>query len=146
MFKAIQNLVILIIIYYICLKMNNTVYKIRRKRNEMQYSQEYMATKLGISQPAYANLENGETKINIKRLEKIAEILETEIADLLDGNTTINNFNNNAENMKGIGIVENLYQDNKDYTDKIIKQLEADKEYLMAENKRLLSILEKINK
>ncbi len=126
--------------------MNNTVFRIRKRRNEMQYSQEYMASKLGISQPAYANLENEETKINIKRLEKIAEILEIEIADLIDGNTTVNNFNNNAENMNGIGIVENLYQDNKDYTDKIIKQLEKDKEYLISENKRLLDIIEKMYK
>jgi len=39
----------------------------------MQYSQEYMANQLGISQPAYANLENGETKLNTKRLEKNSE-------------------------------------------------------------------------
>jgi len=108
----------------------------------MQYSQEYMANKLGISQPAYANLENGETKINIKRLEKIATILETEIADLLDGNTTVNNFNNNAENIGVVGIVENLYQDNKDYADKIIQQLEKDKEHLLNENRRLLDLIE----
>ena len=122
--------------------MNNSILKIKKRRNELQYSQEYMASKLGISQPAYANLENGETKLNTKRLEKIATILEVDMIDLLDNNTTINTFNNNAENT--YGIVENLYQDNKDYTDKIIKQLETDKEQLQKENNRLLSIIERI--
>ncbi len=124
--------------------MNNTAFRIKKRRNEMQYSQEYMANQLGISQPAYANLENGETKLNTKRLEKIAEILEIDMIDLLDGNTTVNNFNNNADNTYSVGIVENLYQDNKEYAEKIIKQLEKDKERLQKENNRLLSLIEKI--
>ncbi len=124
--------------------MNNTAFRIRKKRNELQYSQEYMANQLGISQPAYANLENGETKLNTKRLEKIAKILEVDLIDLLEGNTTVNNFNNNADNSYSVGIVENLYQDNKDYVDKIIKQLENDKKQLQKDNERLLIIVEKM--
>ncbi len=123
--------------------MNTTGIKIRKRRNEMQYSQEYMASQLGISQPAYANLENGETKLSTKRLEKIAKILEVDLIDLLDGNTTVNNINNNAENT--YGIVENLYQDNKDYAEKIIKHLEKDKELLILEKKRLLKIIENLS-
>lgn len=124
--------------------MNNTAFRIRKKRNELQYSQEYMASQLGISQPAYANLENGETKLNTKRLEKIAKILEVDMIDLLEGNTTVNNFNNNADNSYSVGIVENLYQDNKDYAEKIIKQLESDKKQLQKDNERLLAIIEKM--
>lgn len=40
-----------------------------------------MANQLGISQPSYTNLENGETKLNTKRLEKIANILGVNIID-----------------------------------------------------------------
>ncbi len=124
--------------------MNKTAFKIRKRRNELQYSQEYMANQLGISQPAYANLENGETKLNTNRLEKIAKILAVDLIDLLDNNTTVNNFNNNADNTYSVGIVENLYQDNKDYAEKIIKQLEKDKEELQNENNRLLCVIEKL--
>lgn len=124
--------------------MNKTAFKIKKRRNELQYSQEYMASKLGISQPAYANLENGETKITTKRLEKIAKVLEIDLIDLLDGNTTVNNINNNAENT--YGIVENLYQDNKEFVNIIIKQYEKDKEFLVSENKRLLKIIENLSR
>ncbi len=125
--------------------MNDLGFKIKRRRNEMQYSQEYMASQLEISQPAYANLENGETKLNTDRLAKIADILKIDMIDLLEGNTTINNFNNNADHTYSVGIVENLYQDNKEYIEKIIKQLEIDKERLLKENNRLLTIIEIIN-
>ena len=126
--------------------MHTTALKIRKRRNELDYSQEYMAQQLEISQPAYAKLESGDTKINIKRLERIAEILTVDITDLLDGNTVVNNFHNNGEGSKGFGFVENLYQDNKEYTDRIIAQLEADKSRLLAENERLLNLLEEQNK
>ncbi len=129
--------------YKIIIIMNKTAFKIKKRRNELQYSQEYMASKLGISQPAYANLENGETKITTKRLEKIAKILEIELIDLLDSNTTVNNINNNAKNT--YGIVENLYQANKEFVDIIIKQYEKDKEFLISENKKLLKIIENLS-
>jgi len=122
--------------YKIIRNMNNTAIKIKKRRNELQYSQDYMASQLGISQPAYANLEN---ELNTNRLEKNAKILAVNLIDLLDA-TTVNNFHNNAENT--YGIVENLCQDNKDYAEKIIKQLESDKSQLQNENNRLLGVIE----
>jgi len=62
---------------------------------------------------------------------------------VLDSNTTVNNIHNNAENT--YGIVEYLYQDNKEYAEKIINQLEKDKEVLQKENAKLLGIIEKNN-
>jgi transcriptional regulator with XRE-family HTH domain len=50
--------------------------KIRRLRELRNYRQEYMAEQLGISQNAYSRLENGETKLDVERLRKIAEVLE----------------------------------------------------------------------
>ena len=50
--------------------------KIRKTREIKDYSQEYVAEKLGISQTAYSKLENGQTNISVKRLIKLAEILE----------------------------------------------------------------------
>jgi transcriptional regulator with XRE-family HTH domain len=94
-----------------------------------------MASKLEISQPAYAKLENGDTRINIKRLDKISDILNIDIIDLLDANTTINHINNNAEHT--YGIVETLYTDNKVYVDKIIAQLEKENKRLIEENQYL---------
>jgi transcriptional regulator with XRE-family HTH domain len=54
--------------------------KIRIARLEKEYSQENMAELLGISQCAYSNLENGKTKLGLKCLLNIAEILGLQLS------------------------------------------------------------------
>ncbi|MEN8125714.1 MAG: helix-turn-helix transcriptional regulator, partial [Bacteroidota bacterium] len=53
--------------------------KIRIARLEKDYSQEYMADYLGVSQSAYSNLEKGKTKMNLKCLKKISKILDIDL-------------------------------------------------------------------
>ncbi|MGP2550132.1 helix-turn-helix domain-containing protein [Mucilaginibacter rubeus] len=50
--------------------------KIRLERLAKQYSQEYMAWSLDISQAAYSKVERDETELTIRRIYQIAEILE----------------------------------------------------------------------
>jgi transcriptional regulator with XRE-family HTH domain len=50
--------------------------KIRMQRLLKQYSQEYMAFMLEISQAAYSNIERDATEPGLRRLYEIAEILE----------------------------------------------------------------------
>jgi transcriptional regulator with XRE-family HTH domain len=57
---------------------------IRKKRECRNYTQEYLAAKLSISQNAYSKIELGYTKITVERLFQIAEILNIDIADLID--------------------------------------------------------------
>jgi transcriptional regulator with XRE-family HTH domain len=57
---------------------------IRSKRIELNYTQEYLAAKLNISQNAYSKIELGYTKITVERLFQIADILETNITELLN--------------------------------------------------------------
>ena len=49
--------------------------KIRMQRLIKNYSQEYMAFMLGISQPAYSKIERNETEIRLKRVYEIADVL-----------------------------------------------------------------------
>jgi len=46
-------------------------------------TQEEMAAKLDMSPTGYAKIERGETKLQIHRLEKIAEVLGMELKDLV---------------------------------------------------------------
>lgn len=62
----------------------NVIAKIRHLRRNREYSQEYMALLLNISQNAYSRLENGKTPITIDRLYHICIILQTNPAILLD--------------------------------------------------------------
>jgi len=57
---------------------------IRNKREYRNYTQEYLAAKLDISQNAYSKIELGYTKITVERLFQIAEVLGFEVAELID--------------------------------------------------------------
>lgn len=48
---------------------------IRKKRRELDLSQENIALELGVSQKSYSDIENGKTKLKSETLCKISEIL-----------------------------------------------------------------------
>lgn len=56
--------------------MDNIGEKIRIQRQIKNYSQQYMAFMLDISQAAYSNIERGSTVLTLQRVFEIAEILE----------------------------------------------------------------------
>ena len=58
--------------------------QIRSLREAKGYSQEYMADMLEISQSTYACLESGKTALRVDRLFQILELLDTDIATLLN--------------------------------------------------------------
>ena len=58
--------------------------RIKRLREERNYSQQYLAGKLGISQKAYSKIETNQTRLSVDSLLKIAEILETSINKILE--------------------------------------------------------------
>ena len=57
---------------------------IRSVRIEKQFSQDYVAAKLRISQNAYSKMELGRTEIPVERLLNLVTILEVELAELLN--------------------------------------------------------------
>jgi transcriptional regulator with XRE-family HTH domain len=57
---------------------------IRHTREQLNYTQEYLAAKLNISQNAYSKIELGYTKITVERLFQVAAILDVDIYSLID--------------------------------------------------------------
>ena len=57
--------------------------KLRLFREFRNYSQEYVAEKLGITQTAYSRIENNQTKVTADRLSQLADILNVPISELL---------------------------------------------------------------
>ncbi len=57
--------------------------KIKRLRELRNNSQDYLALCLNISQQTYSRLERGSGKLTIERLQKIAEVLEFDLAQLI---------------------------------------------------------------
>ena len=56
---------------------------IRDIREDKNLTQAMMAEKLGLSETGYAKVERGESRLDIDRIQKIANILEISIADLI---------------------------------------------------------------
>lgn len=110
---------------------------IRIFRDIKYSSQEYMAMKLNISQPAYANIESGKSSLTIKKLQDISAILDIELKDIV--NTDSKNFytfnNNQVANVSHF--IENFYTDTKDVYEKLIKKQEEEIAFLrsMVNNK-----------
>jgi transcriptional regulator with XRE-family HTH domain len=55
---------------------------IRKIRRDKDYTQEYMAFEMGISQKAYSDIENSKVKMNLEILTKISEILDIKPSDI----------------------------------------------------------------
>lgn len=89
-----------------------TIEKIRFFREKQNLTQEQMANELGLSTNGYANLERGETRLSVDRLEEIAHIFGVDVTELMtsdESNTimvyhststsNLNIFSNASESM-----------------------------------------------
>lgn len=56
---------------------------IKKYREMRNYSQKYVATKLGMSQNAYSKIENNLTQLTVHHVKELSKILEIPITDLL---------------------------------------------------------------
>ena len=95
-------------------------------RKNRGISHEAMATNLDLSQAAYSKIEKGETKLSIERLYKIAEILDSSVEELMGFQSKYSQEIKDNEHFTVIAHqeVENLFQENKEISDKLIRHLE----------------------
>jgi len=66
------------------LKAKAIVANIRKIRAEKNYTQDYLAAKLGISQNAYSKIELGYSSITLNRVIEIADILEIDFSEFFE--------------------------------------------------------------
>ena len=103
------------------------VANIRKARKARQFSQEYMALKLGMSQPAYSDLENENVRFPIERMEKFAEILECPIEELLEGIVSNRKQEHSSKEdyvwLEEINLIKQLHDEIIRSKDELIQQL-----------------------
>lgn len=103
--------------------------RIKRIRLTRNLSQEALADVLKISQSAYAKMENGQSKIEVERLLKIAEYLEVEPYELMLPSDKVVHFTNNtiqnayAHIDNYVQAKDELYQDRISHLEEEIKFL-----------------------
>ncbi len=98
---------------------------IRRIRREKNFSQEYLAEKLGYKQTVWSKIENGQSPFPTNRIIDVAKNLEVEIIDVVmpssgchqnnyeqkGGNAEVILIVNNFD--KGFELIEKLIEENK---------------------------------
>jgi len=78
--------------------MSNIAQNIKKIRELKNLKQKYVAEKLNTTQQTYSRYETGEISLNVNTLEKIAQILEVSIQDILsfDDKAIFNTHNHNT--------------------------------------------------
>jgi len=64
--------------------MNTIAPAIKRRRIQLGLTQKEVSEKIHLSEKAWQNIENGITKIDLERLQQIADILEIPLTDLIN--------------------------------------------------------------
>ena len=73
--------------------------RIKEMRLKKNYSQDYIAKRLGISQKAYSKIENNETRLNVDALLSIADVLEIPVNHFFNDSKApmLNDFSSGRE-------------------------------------------------
>lgn len=109
--------------------------KVRQIRELKGYSQEYIASKMSVSQRAYSKMENNETRLDWNKISRIAEIFGIEPHEL-------SSFDDNLifKNCIQSGKIEQI---NNNMPEKLIEQYEIRIKHLEGEIGFLRDMLKK---
>lgn len=107
----------------------NNIKKLRELRN---FTQSHISERLNMSLSGYSKIERDETDISLKRLEQIAEILETDVRTILELDTekvfNIQQYHADNGNQSGyVGVQKNF--DMKIFNT-LIEQLKSENQFL----------------
>lgn len=102
-------------------------YRIRKLREQKDYTQDNMGAELGITAGAYAKIERGETDPSATRLKQIAEILGVEVSYFFQKTATSQHLLDKTSNY-GVASQQDLEQ-----LGTLIESLRRDIEKIRAE-------------
>jgi transcriptional regulator with XRE-family HTH domain len=119
-------------------------------RDAKNFTQEYVAGVLGISQPAYSKIESGLTNINDETAGKLAELYEVDKEVFMLGQNAVINYNVGTQD-KVVVKTENYYESGKeilqvviDKADFLMAQLQEQQKQLQQERSQLYELLSKL--
>ena len=115
--------------------------KIKKIRELRNYSQEYLATQIGISQESYSKIEAGKTNLSVQKLEHIAHILNVSVRKLLEFDEKFvftDSFQNQQHSKNIFG---NYHGFEKEHFELLISQLKSEIETLKSEVSFLRELL-----
>ncbi|UCA58103.1 helix-turn-helix domain-containing protein [Chryseobacterium rhizoplanae] len=118
--------------------------KLKQLRQNKNWSQADAAYRLDISQPAYNKWETDQTKPNIDKLGKIAEVFEVEIQDLFNNDLTVIISNNTFETSNIVYPKDStINMQSPELIESILKNQEQISKLIESQNKLIESLLRK---
>ena len=115
---------------------HNIACKIKKHRELKNYTQEYLAQRLNISQNAYSKIETGSVKLTIDRLISICSVLELPVIEMFTCDENL--FPSNDSKFEKLNKhIENVNYCNIKLLNKTIQMLAEQIDYLKSENKRI---------
>lgn len=112
--------------------------KLRLLREFRNYSQKYVAKKLGITQNTYSRVENNQTKITTERLQQIAEILNMPVSELVSSDDFVIHCGHSPSHHHHLS-------PGQEQLEHKIASLEHEIKGLHNEKNRILDLLEKLS-
>lgn len=126
--------------------MNAVALRIKKIRSNMGLTQEQMAEKINLSVKAWQKIENGITRLDLDRLNQIAEILDTSLVDLINADDSVYvhkiKHNEGGINSGEVNIHNRISDEERDLYKKIIE----DKEKIIADKDREIEFLKSLLK
>jgi transcriptional regulator with XRE-family HTH domain len=106
--------------------------RIKLFRESKNYSQEYVALKLGITQQAYSKLEKNPLNFTLERLQKLSKILDITILSILgqDGNYLQHNFHQTGGNAATQMTVNQMNNETIQLYERYVSQLKTEIQFL----------------
>lgn len=125
--------------------------KLRKLRELRNFTQEYMAKSLGMTQQNYSKMEKSEIKFSEDRVEKLAKILDIDVNKLnnfdekfiFTQNNEERSFDNGYSNGLSFNFNVVVGSEELQLSKQKVQLLEKKVQDLQAENKRLHILLEK---
>lgn len=104
-------------------------HKVKKVRELRNFTQEFMADKLGIAPASYSRIENGQTKMDFSRLQEIALILDVDPFTLMSFDESFV-FNSCQQSGKIINQYIGLAETERNTLIKRIQELEKENQEL----------------
>lgn len=129
----------------------NKIMRILREVNG--YTQEYIASELGINQNTYSKLESGQTRLTVDRVKKLAELYKVDSEYFLADETPVINYNTGVNshggpihtyNSNDSELIKNLYDQLLEEKNEKIKILQTELANMQVEVERLSRLIEKL--
>jgi transcriptional regulator with XRE-family HTH domain len=112
--------------------------KIRQRREELNFTQEYVANKLGISQNMYSMLESGRSQMKVDQLILVAQVLEADPNEFLQQESVVFNMDNaKIENGSGGAFYNSSFVNQHDTNHEIAELLKKLTELLVTISSKL---------